>query len=113
MPTTRMRPTSDFYASAIARLEGYIDEEQNDARLGEAVVKIEDYTLAMREEGVDDIGNRKSRLVGLDRAGVLGSSILSARNMPIHAERNYSDHRCSFAKSCRRRGGLGNERPGR
>ena len=61
-----MRPTSDFYASAIARLEGYIDEEQNDARLGEAVVKIEDYTLAMREEGVDDIGNRKSRLVGLE-----------------------------------------------
>lgn len=61
-----MRTTRDFYVAAIATLEGYIDEEQDDARLGEAVVKIEDYTLAMQEDGIDDIGQRKSRLASLE-----------------------------------------------
>ena len=61
-----MRTTSDFYVAAISRFKGYIEEEQDDARLGEAVVKIGDYTLAMQEEGVDNTDQRKSRLASLE-----------------------------------------------
>ena len=61
-----MKPMSDFYLAAIAGLEGYIDEEENDTRLGEGVAKIGEYTFAMQEDGVDDISERKSRLARLE-----------------------------------------------
>jgi hypothetical protein len=61
-----MRTASELYVAAIASLEEYVDEEQDDTRLGEAVVKIGDYTLAMQEDGVDDIGQRNNRLASLE-----------------------------------------------
>ncbi len=61
-----MKTMSDFYAAAIAGLEDYIDDEEDDIRLGEGVAKVGEYTFAMREDGVDDISERKSRLAGLE-----------------------------------------------
>lgn len=61
-----MKAMSDFYAAAIAGREGYIDEEQDDVRLGEGVAKVGEYTFAMQEDGVDDISERKSRLARLE-----------------------------------------------
>ena len=61
-----MKTMSDFYAAAITGLEGYIDEEEDDIRLGETVLKVGEYTSAMQEDGVDDTGERKSRLARLE-----------------------------------------------
>ncbi len=61
-----MKTMSDFYLAAIAGLESYIDEEDNDIRLGEGIAKVGDYTLAMQEDGVDDISERNSRLARLE-----------------------------------------------
>ena len=45
-----MKTMSDFYAAAIAGLEGYIDAEEDDIRLGEGVAKVGEYTFAMQED---------------------------------------------------------------
>ena len=61
-----MKAMSDFYAAAIAGLEGYIEEEEDDIRLGEGIAKVGEYTFAMQEDGVEDIGERNSRLARLE-----------------------------------------------
>ena len=61
-----MRAMSDFYAAAIVALEGYGNEETDDTRLGEAVGKIAEYTIARQEDGIDGIDQRKPRLARLE-----------------------------------------------
>ncbi len=77
---------SDLYAAAIAGLEGYIDAEEEDTRLGEAVAKVGKYTFAMQENGGDDIGERKSRLARLE--GDLQASSTRPPRRPPTARRS-------------------------
>ena len=46
-----MKTMSKFYATAIAGLEGYIEEEEDDIRLGEGIAKVGEYTFAIQEDG--------------------------------------------------------------
>ena len=61
-----MRTVSDFYAAAMGTLEGYIDEEDDDTKLGAAVVKVGECAAALRDEGIDDISQRENRLAMLE-----------------------------------------------
>ncbi len=61
-----MRIMHDFYSTAIAKLEGSIDEEEDDDKANEAIVKLGEYTLVMQKKGVDDMDQRKSRLASLE-----------------------------------------------
>ncbi len=83
-----MKTMSDFYLAAIAGLEGYIDEEDNDIRLGEGIAKVGEYTFAMQEDGVDDISERKSRLARLegDLQAIIDAASPGTANGPAVAQ---------------------------
>ncbi len=83
-----MKTMSDFYAAAIVGLEGYIDEEEDDIRLGEGVAKVGEYTFAMQEDGVDEISERKSRLATLegDLQALIDAASPGTANSPAIAQ---------------------------
>ncbi len=88
VPMARRRVEACLYAAAIAGLEGYIDADEDDIRLGEGVAKVGEYSFAMQEDGVDDISERKGRLARLegDLQALIDAASPGTANSPAIAQ---------------------------